>query len=223
MNKILKGFLIFDLVLVNAGVGYLIYQFSIFNFQSISKNTISQLSNTPQIQNIDVCGEECQKQIEQRTMVLDRRIAGLEEKEGITPVPTLRPSSGLVPKTKVRTTQYVTIPGSGSSSGNNWQDLTGTDFYFDPADYPGLAEVYFEASMKLFNGNGMAYVRLFDVTHGIGVQGSEVSTNSQAETVVVSGQVSFWAGRNLIRVQAKSLTADTTIYSYGRLKVVTEN
>jgi hypothetical protein len=64
---------------------------------------------------------------------------------------------------------------------------------------------------------------LLDVTHGIGVQGSDVSTASQAETVAISGKVSFWAGKNLIRVQAMSLTADTAVYNSGRLRIVTEN
>jgi hypothetical protein len=126
-------------------------------------------------------------------------------------------------KTKIRTVQYVTIPGSGSTSANVWTNLAGTEFYFDTADYPGLIEIYFEANMRLVNGNGRAYVQLYDATHGIGVQGSDVNTTSQTDTVITSGRVSFWAGKNLIRVQAKSLTADTAVYNSGRLRIVTEN
>jgi len=118
---------------------------------------------------------------------------------------------------------YVTIPGTGSSSKNDWEILPGTEFYFDKSDYPGLVEVYFEANMKLFNGNGMAYVRLYDSINGVAVQGSDVQTNSQVNAVVFSGKVNFWAGKNLIKVQAKNLTADTAVYNWGRLRVVTEN
>jgi hypothetical protein len=117
----------------------------------------------------------------------------------------------------------VTIPGSGTTMSNDWVNLAGTEFYFNPADYPGLVEVYFEANIRLYNGNGMAYVQLFNATSGVGVQGSDIQTNSQIDTVVTSGKVTFWAGKNLIRVQAKSLTADTAIFSSGRLRIVAEN
>ncbi|KKR84048.1 MAG: hypothetical protein UU32_C0051G0009 [Candidatus Woesebacteria bacterium GW2011_GWB1_41_10] len=127
------------------------------------------------------------------------------------------------PKTKTRTTSYVTIPGSGSTTETAWTNVAGSEFYFNPADYPGLVSVYFEANMKLFNGSGLAYAQLFDVTHGIGVQGSEVSTQTGSDTVVESGQVSFWSGRNLIRVQVKSLTTESAIFNSGRLRILTEN
>lgn len=222
IKNILKILLILDLVAVNGGVGYLVYKSQ--TGDNTSPVPSPNLGEGQEEVRQD-CDLQCQAYIDEKIKNYDLRIKSLETKEGITPAPTLRPSnqSKSTSKTKVRTVQYVTIPGSGSSSSNSWVSLSGTDFYFDPADYSGLVEVYFEANMKLFNGNGMAYVRLFDATHGIGVQGSEVSTNSQIETVVVSGRVTFWAGRNLIRVQAKSLTADTAIYSYGRLRVVTEN
>ena len=117
----------------------------------------------------------------------------------------------------------MTIPGNGSTVTNGWTVLSGTEFYFDLGDYPGLKEIYFEANLKLFNGNGIAYARLYDSTHGIGVQGSDVKTTLQTDSVATSGKVSFWAGKNLIRVQAMSLTADTAVYSSGRLRIVTEN
>jgi len=143
-----------------------------------------------------------------------------------TPVPTPTPTivyKTSPPKAKVRSVYYVSVPGNGSTLANDWVDLAGTDLYFDKADYPGLIEIYFEINSHLMNGNGAAYVRLFDVTHGIGVQGSEVQNSSQASSLVVSGQITFWAGKNLIRVQAKSLTADTAIFDSGRLRIVTEN
>ncbi len=221
LKNILKVLLVLDLIVINAGVWYLLTKPQVINTGSQD----SSLFQSPATQTIDVCGTDCQSQIDLKLEAYDARIGKLEESQGITPAPTAKPGFQPIPasKAKIRTVQYVTIPGTGSTTANLWQDIPGTDFYFDPGDYPGLIEIYFEASMKLFNGNGMAYVRLFDVTHGIGVQGSEVSTNSQIEAISVSGKISFWAGRNLIRVQAKSLTADTTVYNYGRLKVVTEN
>jgi hypothetical protein len=77
--------------------------------------------------------------------------------------------------------------------------------------------------MKLLNGNGLAYLRLFDITAGIEVWGSEISTNSQDFTSVSSGKMTVRNGTHLYRVQAKSLTADTTIFNSGRIKVILEN
>lgn len=140
-----------------------------------------------------------------------------------TPTPVVVYKTTTAPKTKVRSVYYVSIPGSGSTQAQTWQDVAGSEFYFDTADYPGLVEVYFEANMYLFNGSGQAYAQLLDVTHGIGVQGSDVKTNVATSTPIVSGKVSFWAGKNLIRVQIKSLTSETTVFTSGRLRIVTEN
>ena len=140
-----------------------------------------------------------------------------------TPIPATKIIYQTVPKAKVRSTTYVTLSGSGSTTNRDWVNVAGSDFYFNLADYPGLVEVYLEANMKLVTGSGLAYVQLFDSTNGIGVQGSEVSTKAGADTLVVSGQVSFWQGKNLIRVQVKSLTTESAVYNSGRLRIVTEN
>ncbi len=218
MKKLFWVLLILDLVVVNGGMAFFLYKSQITNNKS-QTNSDTQI---PIIQNqaVDTCGAECRKYIEDKVNSLAVSLM-------VTPAPAPTGETVIINKTaprqKTRTVSYVTIPGNGSSTANDWQDLTGTDFYFDKADYPGLVSVYFEANMKLFNGNGMAYVRLFDVTHGIGVQGSETNTNSQTDSLLSSGQMTFWAGKNLIRVQAKTLTADTTIYNYGRLKITIEN
>ncbi len=139
-----------------------------------------------------------------------------------TQTPTFTPAVSK-PRPKIRNVSYLPISTSGSTQSNDWVSLAGTDFYFDTKDYLGLVEIYFETNIKLLNGNGIVFVRLYNDTHGVGVQGSEVQSNLQKDTAVISGKVSFYQGRNLIKVQAKSLTADTAIFTSGRLKIVTEN
>jgi hypothetical protein len=208
---LLVVFLIIDGLAVNAGAGYLIYK-----SQTVKIEPEIITEQTPVVNTIAD---------DERFVNIDSRIRNLEDKLKITPAPTEKPIvvAKIAPKTKTRTVQYVAIPGSGSTQNNTWTNISGTDFYFNPADYPGLLEIYFEANIKLFNGNGMAYVQLFNATSGVGVQGSDIQINSQADTLVTSGKVTFWAGKNLIRVQAKSLTADTAVYNSGRLRIVTEN
>lgn len=217
MKLLLKILLVIDLLAVNAGVGWVVYK------SQIEVNT----SPVPP-PNLGG-GNEGGGIAELRDQIAEIRTE-LKSLKLITPVPTAKavpttkPAAAVAPtRTKLRSVAYVTIPGSGSSSKNDWETLSGTEFYFDKSDYPGLVEVYFEANMKLFNGNGVAYVRLLDSTNGVAVQGSDVQTNSQLNAVVFSGKVNFWAGKNLIKVQAKNLTADTAVYNWGRLKVVTEN
>lgn len=213
--------IILDLVAINAGVGLLWSKSQKSNYDNriVSNNQI-QTSKA-----VDSCGEACQAYIDQRIASFSalRPTQGQPAGPSATPKVVYLQSEQSKPKPKIRTTSYVVTPGSGSTSTNFWTDLAGTEFYFNPLDYPGLVEVYFEVNMKLFNGNGMAYVRLYDVNHGVGVQGSEAQTNSQSDGLVESGKVSFWSGKNLIRVQAKSLTADTAIFTSGRLRIVTEN
>lgn len=216
-NKILIGFITFDLLLLNFGLGYVIYKFSIYNFQSNSNDSIIQI---PKTEYVDQCGTECKKYVDLKVAeVQSSKVA----KSSPSPVPTPKVVYQAAPKTKTRTVSYVTVPGSGSTTATDWTIISGSDFYFNPADYPGLTAVYFEANMKLMTGSGMAYVRLYDSTHGIGVQGSDASTRVGTDTVVESGNISFWQGKNLIKVQIKSLTTESTVYNSGRLRIITEN
>jgi len=160
---------------------------------------------------------------------VDDQISQLKQSLITTPSPsslTSNPTSTSTPVkpavSKQTSVTYIPIPGSGQTLSNQWVDLTGTEFYLAKQDFPGLKEIYFEANLKLFNGNGKAYLRLFDVTNGIEVWGSQIETSSQADTMVSSSQITLRPGNNLIRVQAKSLTADTTIFTSGRLKLIIE-
>lgn len=220
--KLLVIVAVADLLIVNGALVWLVWL-------RAGKNEISttnESANVPEAVTKDECGVVCKNFV---NGAIAEALASSSANSSVAvtkPQPTLKQAkSGVVKPTaiKIKQVNYVTVPGIGSTMLNDWVDLPGTDFYFDPGDYPGVKEVYFESSMRLFNGNGMAYVRLFDVTHGIGVQGSETSTNSQMSVLVTSGKVSFWSGKNVIRAQIKSLTADTAIFDSGRLRITTEN
>lgn len=203
--------LVFDLVILNLALIYLFLN---------QKNNFKNISNSD-------CNEKCRQEIDSKLTQLSDKLEELKLQLAIIPTAAPKIEKEIVVKSvskpKVKNTFYVDIPGSGSLLSYDWADLSTTQFYFDTSDFPGLKNIYFEVNMKLFNGNGLAFARLFDSTHGIGVQGSEVQTGSQKDTVVASGQVTFFAGKNLIKVQIKSLTADTTVFNSGRLKITTEN
>ena len=196
-------FLTINLILLNIGLAFL--------WQNNRQPDLS-----PSDKNISSSYQELQTKIEQ----LEDKLTQIQATSTPTVIPktTEKPTLKVPPKTK--TTTYMPIPGSGSILSYDWVNLSGTEFYFNPADFSGLAEVRFEANMRLFNGNGLAFLRLFDITNGIEVWDSQIQTGNQASTVVVSDPVRLRSGNNLIVVQAKSLTADTTVFTSGRLKII---
>ena len=162
------------------------------------------------------CSSDC-------TDLIQKTFSALPTPECSCSAPTITASSTKATTSKAKTISYVPITGNGSTLENNWVNLPGTEFYFNPDDYSNIKEAYFEANIKLLNGNGKAYLRLFDITAGIEVWGSEVETSSQSYTTIISGNLTFRSGNHLYRVQAKSLTADTTFFNSGRIKLTLEN
>lgn len=157
---------------------------------------------------------------------LKSRVSKIENQEKKAEEITVTPTKAKTMTTQVvsrsKHVSYMTINGGFGQVAYDWTDVPASEFYFDRSDYDGFKEVKFESNMKLLNGNGMAYVRLFDVTHGVAVTGSQVETGNQDNTVVTSTALNFMNGKNLIKVQIKSLTADTTVFNSGRLVVVSE-
>ena len=165
----------------------------------------------------DYCGESCRNYMDERLKVATATA------DVVKPTPITSSKTTTTTQTKTKSTSYLPISGSGSVNSTSWTDIAGTEFYLAKVDYPGLIGAYLEVNLKLQNGNGMAYIRLYDVSHLRAVDGSDVSTSSQTATVVTSGAISLWEGNNLYRIQARSLTADTTVYGSGRVKLITEN
>lgn len=203
--KLWLAFLVVNLILLNIGLAFLWQNNDKPDLSTSDKNTSSSY-------------QELQTKIKQ----LEDKLNQIQA----TPSPTVtiktvgKPAPRTLPQTK--TTTYMPIPGSGSILSYDWANLSGTEFYFNPADFPGLIGVRFEANMRLFNGNGSAFLRLFDITNGIEIWNSQLQTDNQDSTVVVSDSIQFRSGNNLIVVQAKSLTADTTVFNSGRLKIITK-
>ena len=118
-------------------------------------------------------------------------------------------------------TAYIPLTGPITTTSTSWVDAVGTDFYLDlNGDYGSGSEASWETFLKIAHGNGQAFARLYDVTHSIAVAGSEVSvTNQPTSTQVSSGNLNFWSGRNLYRVQIKSLNSFEVTFGSGRIKI----
>ena len=87
-------------------------------------------------------------------------------------------------------------------------------------DYGDGAKVSWEASLKVAHGNGKAFARLWDDTNKIAVDFSELTTTDNVDfEQVTSKYLPFWRGRNLYKVQIKSLNSFEVTYSGGRIKI----
>lgn len=158
----------------------------------------------------DTCGEQCQKKIQEE-------VASAISTISATPKTTTTVTTPLAKKN----TSYIGLNGPVSTTSTQWIDIPGVEVYIDLVnDYGKGATAGWEASLKVAHGNGQAFARLFDVTHGIAVDGSEISTTNNSDySTVSSSNIYLWAGRNLYRLQLKSLNSFEVTFLSGHIKV----
>ena len=174
-------------------------------FADLTSQTIAQKED---------CDDTCKGEI-------DKAVANAIAKITITPVPTtVQKQTVTTSSTTTKQTTYVSL-GSGSTINQDWETLEDSTVVMDlTQDYNAHATVSWEASLKIANGNGTAYARLFDATHGIAVDGSEFKVDESSSFVQrTSKNLPFWQGRNTYKVQIKSLNGYETTISGGRLKI----
>lgn len=160
------------------------------------------------------CDKECQERI---TAEVAKAVAAL-------PTPQAKTETKIVTqeKTSKTGTTYIPLNGSSSTTSTSWVDISSSDVYIKAEDYGSKPYISLEASLKTSHEGGLVYVRLFDVTNGIAVDGSELSTSSPSFVQVSSGSLPFWRGNNLYRLQIKSLDNQLVYFSSGRVKIVAQ-
>lgn len=175
-----------------------------------SKKVVSE------VQYVDKCGEDCKLEIDKKISESVSTISGgtkeIVKTVTITPAPTKAKSQ----------TAYIPIVGPITTTSSDWYDAPGTEFYLDyNTDYGKTAYADWQVFLKVADGNGTAYARLYDITNKIGVDGSEVSVSNKGDlTQVISGKLNFWSGNNQYRVQIKSLNKFEVTFGSGRVKII---
>ena len=115
---------------------------------------------------------------------------------------------------------YLSLGGTFTTKSTDWVDITSTDVWINLAEeYGEDAYVDWEAFAKTASSGSKAMVRLYDTTNKIGVNGSELETNSATVTRLASGRLYLWRGHNLYRVQIKSLNGVDATFDSGRIKI----
>lgn len=187
----------------------------------VAKNTLDRIYKDIALQKQKViavveektgCDADCQKAVANE---VGRAMATLS---ATTRQVIISQATGNTSKPQV---SYIPLDGTYSTTNTGWTDAKGVEVSFDLAkDYASGAKVAWEASLRVANANGTAYARLFDTSHGIAVDGSEISVTNNADYQrVSSGNLNLWAGRNIYRVQIKSLNSFNIDYSGGKIRV----
>lgn len=178
-------------------------------WNNLKNQTVSETKTQVVVQN-QGCDDACQKEIQKQVGLAVASLSGKPQ-----------PTQINVTQTSVKPQDsYISISGSGSTTSTSWVGIPGTEFSVDFAnDYKG-AKFSWEGFLRVANANGTAYVRIFDTTHDIAVDGSELSVTNQADyTRVASGNLNFWNGRNVYQIQIKSLNSLNVDYSGGKIRV----
>ncbi|AKM83382.1 hypothetical protein A2422_04200 [Candidatus Woesebacteria bacterium RIFOXYC1_FULL_31_51] len=165
----------------------------------------------------DTCGSDCKAYIDSAILNVSQKDISLPT---TSPTSTTKPT--FLPTTKPKTfISYIPIAGPATTTSTTWEDVSGTDFNLDlNTNYGSNAKTSWEAFIKVAHNNGQVFARLIDVTHGIVVNGSEISLiNNSNLTQVSSGPLSFWSGNNQYRVQLKSLNSFEVTFGSGRVKI----
>jgi len=182
----------------------------------VPQTTSTDLSSLPDSSvSSEVCGSNCQQLIDEK---ISQAMATLSGKETAKETQTTEKTT--TQKTSQPQVIYIPLGGGGATTSRDWVDVGSAEVYLDVNDYPNLDKAYFEGFIKVKYGNGKAFARLYDVTHSIGVQGSDIDSASENFTLVESGSLNFWQGKNLYRVQIKSLNGYEASIDSGRIKII---
>ena len=215
LEKYLKFYFIISIVILSVSLLFLfdrVYKVESY-LAGFSREVSDDGKTQTLIQKVDICGEDCKKEVND---IVSKAISTVS---GTTTTKTIIQKETAT-ETPSKKTAYIPLSGPITTTSTGWVDAVGTDVYIDLAnDYGKNTYVSWEGFLSIANGNGTAFARLYDATHGIAVNGSEISTTNGTSTQVTSGSLNLWAGRNLYRVQLKSLNSFVVTFTSGRIKI----
>ncbi len=155
---------------------------------------------------------------------VNKRIDTVASKQASQPVATLPLSTTALASS---TTSYtgpktIYIPVGYGGSGTFTSDfgtVAGQEVTIDTGNYPGYKQMVFEASFRIYQGNGTAFVRLLNKTDGTAVLKSDLSTTSQDYLTKTSSGFTLAGGSKTYDVQVKSTTGYSVDLQLTRIRV----
>ena len=213
-QNILNVFIIFSILILFSGFAFLYYQLkNIPKDASVESRLQESLLQDIQVEKVveEVVGENyvTEEKVDEKISQALSTISG-ETKTIIREV-TPRLSKNIT---------YISLGDAYSTISTSWVDVPGSAVYINvEVDYGSSAKVSWEASIKVAHPNGKIFARLYDDTNKIAVDYSEIVSEENNYEQVSSGYLPFWKGRNLYKVQIKSLNSFEAFYTGGKIKI----
>lgn len=212
INLIAKAFLIISIISLAAGSYYLYTEQQEMSKKLESLQELKADTSIPDYQFLEDCNQGCKDEIAKAVNDVLANIPSTSTETVIKKETIVAESQG---------TDYISMGTSATTTNTDWVDVEASAVYINlENDYGADATVSWEASLKVAHGNGKAFARLYDDTNKIAVDFSELTTENNVEfTQKSTGNLPFWKGRNLYKVQIKSLNSFEVTYSGGRIRV----
>lgn len=138
-----------------------------------------------------------------------------------TPIATVKKTTPTATVKSEKKISYLNLNGAFTTQSTDWVDIKSTDTWIDlENEYGKDVYVDWDAAINTASSGSKVFVRLYDVTHNIGVNGSDLESSATVGTRVASGRIYLWRGHNNYRVQIKSLNGIDATFSGGRIKIV---
>lgn len=217
MEKVKKIVFITGIVLAVLDLGYLNYHALMPSTQlypSIIKETKEVVKNnisTP-VTNDSCYPFSCIDLIRQATA----SISLSDSKKQLAP--NITPSSTAASAAK----EYYVTFGSGQTSSDQYEDVPGLQAYIDSTKYGKIKKTTFEVAMRIPTANGRMYAQLINSTDQHPVWSSEVSSEGNTSSLVVSSPITLDNGNKLYKVQAKTTLKYSSLVDQARVHIITE-
>lgn len=160
----------------------------------------------------EVVGDECNRDC------VEELIA---EQLSLISAPTATPAKPVssVPTVTASKVSFYNL-SSGTAAGTAWTPVLGTEFWLDTALYGTEVVATWEGRLALKDGNGVGFVRLYDMTNNRGVDGSQAEVRNGTTISFYSQSLALWRGQNQYRIEVSSTTGYEVTVSSPRIKLV---
>lgn len=132
-------------------------------------------------------------------------------------------SQQIVQSLQIKTPREYYIPlGSGSTTKNNFDNLTATETTIDPNNYGTIKEAYFIASLRNPTQNGQVETQIYNVTDNHPVWGSQVIMKGPVSQTITSDKITLAQGLKLYRVQLKSTLSFDAYLDNAKIRIIAD-
>lgn len=152
--------------------------------------------------------------VEKTTEDLKNRVGNLENNSTTSQGSTTTTSTTTITS---KYPQYIYALGyGGSTTSTDWTEISNLKITIDPSLYPGFSNMQLEALVRVKDGNGKIFARLY--SEGTAVTESELSTGSY-QNIWTAGPTFINSSKKTYTIQIKSLTGYEAFISDARVKV----